>query len=112
MISFIASRCVGSQQQRIPAVVLMAVLSVGMCLGAVVSGYDPRLDEALAALQKAAALIEASSAGDVSARTQHKFDSERGKALASIVDAMEHIVAAGTAADSGAGLQGVAPKTP
>jgi hypothetical protein len=106
MIRLSASRCVGSPQQRIPAVVLIAVLGVGIWVGgALVQAYDPRLNEALAALQKAAALVEASSAGDVSARTQHKFDSDLGKALASIQDAMDHIVAAGTAADSDGGSQ-------
>jgi hypothetical protein len=76
------------------------VLLIGMCLGvAVVRAYDLRLHEAVAALQKAAALVEASSAGDVSPRTQRKFDNERQKALASIQDAMDHIVAAGVAAD-------------
>jgi hypothetical protein len=94
------------RRQTIQTVLLIGVLAMGICLGiAVVHAYDPRLDEALAALQKAAALVEAASAGDVSPRTQHRFDSERGKALASIEDAMEHIVAAGLLADSGAGSQ-------
>lgn len=80
------------------------VLLIGMCLGvAVVRAYDLRLHEAVAALQKAAALVEASSAGDVSPHTQHRFDNERQKALASIQDAMDHIVAAGVAADSDGG---------
>ena len=80
---------------------LAGVLAAGICLGgAVARAYDPRLDEALAALQKAAALVEASSAGTVSAHTQQKFDRERGKALASIHDAMDHITAAGLTADA------------
>ena len=69
----------------------------------VAHAYDTRLDEALAALQKAAALVEASSAGVVSPHTQHKFDNERRKALASIQDAMDHILAAGLTADSDGG---------
>jgi hypothetical protein len=77
-----------------------------MCLRVAVGhAYDLRLHEAVAALQKAAALVEASAAGDVSAHTQHRFDSERRKALASIQDAMDHIVAAGLAADSDGGSQ-------
>jgi hypothetical protein len=87
---------------RLPLIPL--VLLTGMCLGvAVVRAYDLRLHEAVAALQKAAALVEASSAGDVSPHTQRKFDNERQKALASIQDAMDHIVAAGVAADSDGG---------
>ena len=88
----------------VKVVVLNGVLAAGMGLGvAVVRAYDTRLHEAEAALQKAAALVEASSAGDVSPHTQHKFDSERRKALDSIQEAAEHIVAAGVAADSDGG---------
>jgi hypothetical protein len=91
----------GSRRRALQAGVLVGVLVTGMCLGAgLVHAYDQRLDEALAALQKAAALIEASSAGVVSDHTQHKFDNQRAKALASIQDAMDHIAAAGLAADS------------
>jgi hypothetical protein len=62
-----------------------------MCLGVVVvRAYDTRLHEAVAALQKAAALAEASSAGDVSPHTQRRFDHELSKALASIHEAMDH----------------------
>jgi hypothetical protein len=57
------------------------------------------------ALQKAAALVEASSAGVVSPHTQQKFDRERGKALDSIQDAMHHILAAGLTADSAGNSQ-------
>jgi hypothetical protein len=90
--------------QLIQAALLIGVLAAGMCLGVVVvRAYDTRLHEAVAALQKAAALVEASSAGDVSPHTQRKFDNELGKALASIQDAMDHIVAAGIEADSDSG---------
>jgi hypothetical protein len=75
-----------------------------MCFGVVVvRAYDTRLQEAVAALQKAAALVEASSAGDVSPQTQRRFDHELRKALVSIDEAMHHIVAAGIAADSDGG---------
>jgi hypothetical protein len=88
----------------IPAAVLIGVLATGMGLGVVaVRAYDTRLYEAEAALQKAAALVEASSAGVVSPQTQRKFDHELGKALASIQEAIDHIVAAGVAADSDGG---------
>jgi hypothetical protein len=104
MIELSARRHANSRRQPIPAVVLAAVLATGICLGgALVHAYDTRLDEALAALQKAAALVEASSAGEVSPHTQHTFDHHVGKALASIQDAMDHIVAAGVAADSDGG---------
>ena len=84
------------------ATALLATMAMGIGLGvAVVRGYDVRLDEALAALQKAAALVEAASAGDVSEQTQRQFDRHVDKALAAIQDAMDHILAAGAAADSG-----------
>ena len=99
-----ASRHTNSRRQPIRAALLIGVLATGICLGAVVvRAYDTRLDEALAALQKAAALVEASSAGFVSPHTQQKFDNERRKALASIQDAMDHILAAGLTADSDGG---------
>jgi hypothetical protein len=82
-------------------IAFLVTMATGIWLGvAVVRGYDVRLTEALAALQKAAALVEA-SAGDVSTHTQREFDRHVGKALASIQDAMDHILAAGVAADSG-----------
>jgi len=88
----------------IQVVLLTGVLATGVGLGGVVvRAYDTRLHEAEAALQKAAALVEASSAGDVSPQIQHKFDNELRKALASIQEAMDHIVAAGVAADSDGG---------
>ena len=106
MMQHHAPRLARSRRLLIRAGLLTGVLATGIGLGAVVvRAYDQRLHEALAALQKAAALVEASSAGVVSPHTQHKFDSERGKALASIQDAMEHIVGAGTAADSDGGSQ-------
>ena len=104
MMQHSARRDANSCLQLIQAALLIGVLATGVCLGVVVvRAYDTRLDEALAALQKAAALVEASSAGVVSPRTQHKFDNELRKALASIQDAMDHIVAAGVAADSDGG---------
>ena len=104
MMQHSARRDASSRRQLIQAALLVGVLAAGIFLGVAVGhAYDTRLVEALAALQKAAALVEASSAGAVSAHTQHKFDSEIGKALDSIQDAMDHIVAAGTAADSDGG---------
>jgi hypothetical protein len=95
-----------ARRGRLEAAVLIGVLAAGISLGvAVAHAYDPRLDEALAALQKAAALVEASSPGVVSTHTQHKFDNERAKALDSIQDAMDHIAAAGLVADSDGGSQ-------
>ena len=53
-----------AHRRTIPAVVLMTTLIVGMGLGgALVRAYDTRLHEALQTLQKAAALVEAASAG-------------------------------------------------
>jgi hypothetical protein len=101
-----ARRHAHSHRQLLQAALLIGAFVAGIYLGAmVVHAYDQRLDEALAALQKAAALVEASSAGEVSDHTQHRFDHEIGKALDSIQEAMDHIVAAGTAADADGGSQ-------
>ena len=91
----------------IKAVALLTAMAAGVWLGATsVGAYDPRLEEALMALQKAAALVEASVPGfDVSHQTQNTFDRHVEKALADIQDAMDHIVAAGTAADADSGVQ-------
>ena len=104
MIEFFGHRHANSRRRPIRPVALIGVFATGIWLGvAGVRAYDTRLTEALAALQKAAALVESSSAGDVSPHTQHKFDNELRKALASIQDAMDHIVTAGVAADSDGG---------
>jgi hypothetical protein len=93
-----------SRRRTIPVVILIMTLVVGMGVGAaLVHAYDPRIDEAVMALQKAAALVEAASAGTVSARTQRRFDRHVDKALESIEEAIGHIVAAGVAADSDGG---------
>ena len=93
--------------RRRSAIVLTATFVLGTWLGvALVQAHDERLDEAMAALQKAAALVEAArtdtdtTTDPVSSQTQHQFDRNRAKALASIADAMDHIAAAAEAADS------------
>ena len=101
-----ALRHADSRRQPIRAFVLLGTLTAGICLGgALVRVYDPRLDEAIAALQKAAALAEASSAGTVSPQTQRQFDRHIDKALTHIQEAMDHLAAAGLAADSDGGLE-------
>jgi hypothetical protein len=101
MIDHSGHRHTDTRRPLIRAVALIGVFATGIWFGAAgVRAYDPRLDEALAALQKAAALVEASSAGVVSPQTLREFDRHRGKALASIQDAMDHILAAGLAADA------------
>lgn len=93
--------------RRRSAIVLTATFVLGTGLGvALVQAHDLRLDEAMAALQKAAALVEAArtdtetTTDPVSSQTQHEFDRHRAKALDSIADAMDHIAAAAAAADS------------
>jgi hypothetical protein len=82
-------------------VLLLVVVVIGVpALSTLAHAYDPRLDEAVAALQKAAALAEAASTDPVSARTQRRFDHHIDRALTSIEEAMGHLVAAGVAADS------------
>jgi hypothetical protein len=89
------------------AILLTATFVLGTGLGvALVHAHDVRLDEAMDALQKAAALVEAArtdtetTTDPVSPKTQHEFDRNRAKALASIHDAMDHIAAAAEAVDS------------
>jgi hypothetical protein len=95
------SRGARSRRRLLQAALLLGAGTAGTRFGAVVvRAYDVRLDEALAALQKAAALVDASSAGAVSAHTQHKFDNARDKAQAAIDDAMEQILLAGAIADA------------
>ena len=96
-----------ARRRALSAIVLAATFALGTGLGVVlVQAHDIRLDEALQALQKANALVEAASTGTdtttdpVSAQTQHEFDRHRAKALASIQDAMDHIAAAAAAVDS------------
>ena len=104
MIDRSGHRHAHTRRQLVRAVALIGVFATGIWFGAAgVRAYDPRLDEALAALQKAAALVEASSPGDVSPQTLREFDRHRGKALASIQDAMDHILAGGGAADADGG---------
>ena len=93
--------------RRRSAIILAATFVLGTGLGvALVQAHDVRLDEAIDALQKAAALVEAArtdtetTTDPVSSQTQHEFDRNRAKALASIEDAMEHIAAAAAAVDS------------
>ena len=77
-------------------VLLLIIAVIGAsALSTLVHAYDPRLDEAVAALQKAAALAEAASTDTVSARTQRRFDHHIEKALTSIEEAMGHLAAAG-----------------
>ena len=83
------------------AIVLTATLVLGIGLGvALVHAHDARLDEAIGALEKAAALVEAAQTDPVSSQTQRQFDRNRAKALDSIEDAMDHITAAAAAVDS------------
>ena len=92
---------------RRAAIALAAAFVLGTWLGvALVHAHDVRLDEAIQALQKAAALVEAArtdadtTTDPVSPQTQHEFDRNRAKALDSIEDAMEHIAAAAEAVDT------------
>jgi hypothetical protein len=94
-------------KRRRSAMVLTATFVLGTWLGiALVHAHDVRLDEAMDALQKAAALVDAArtdtetTTDPVSSQTQHAFDRNRAKALASIQDAMDHIAAAAAAVDS------------
>lgn len=95
--------------RRHVAIALAAMFVLGAGLGvALVQAHDVRLDEAIGALQKAAALVDAARTGTetttdpVSPQTQHEFDRHGAKALASIQDAIDHIAAAAEAVDTDA----------
>ena len=89
------------RRRPVRAIVLSCTLALGICLGAgLVHAYDQRLDEAFGALEKAAALVDASRAGNVSPRTQRRFDRRLDKARAHIQAAMNHVMAAAAIADS------------
>ena len=95
------------RRRALSAIVLVTTFAVGTGVGVtLVQAHDVRLDEAVMALQKAAALVDAARTGTdtttdpVSPQTQHEFDRHRAKALASIQDAMDHVAAAAAAADS------------
>ncbi len=79
----------------IVACVIALALGFGTALAA-----DQRLADADNALQKAAALVEASEAGVVSERAQRKFDRAVARALADIEDARAEIVEAQEAVDN------------
>ena len=88
------------------ALALLSALAAGLVLGGgFVEAHDVRLDEAVAALQKAAALVEASSAEGLSRQTQNAFDRHVDRALADIQNAMGHVSAAMAAADAVAASQ-------
>src|SRR5262245_16011776 len=80
------------------ALAIPAAVMLGYVI-AIVHAHDPRLDEALQALQKAQALVESAHTGGAPRQTQHQFDQHRGRALDFIARAMEEIVAAGEIAD-------------
>jgi Tfp pilus assembly protein PilE len=77
-------------------VAAMGAYSIGVARAA-----DPRLTEADQALQKAAALLEASQTGGaVSPQAQKRFDKSIAQALADVAAARAEIVTAIEAADS------------
>jgi sensor histidine kinase regulating citrate/malate metabolism len=81
-------------------VTVVAVVVVGVGVG-IARAADQRLTEADMALQKAAALVEASqTGGTVSPQAQKRFDKAVAQALEDIADARAEIVLAIEAADS------------
>jgi hypothetical protein len=78
----------------IVACVIALILGFGTALAA-----DQRLADADAALQKAAALLEASESGVVSEKARKQFDRAVARALADLEDARAEIVRAQEAVD-------------
>lgn len=77
----------------------LAALTIGFTIG-VAQAADQRLDEADLALQKAAALLEASQPGEVPEQAQRRFERHRTRALQHVAQAMEQIDAAKDAVDN------------
>ena len=78
---------------------ILAVVATAFGIGTAYAA-DQRLAEADAALQKAAALLEASESGVASPKTQKEFDKAVGQALAGIASARAEILAAQNAVDN------------
>ena len=79
--------------------VLLTVAAVGLGIG-VAYAADARLDLADDSLENAAALLEASQAGPVDAKTQKEFDKAIARALSSIAEARVDIADAKSAVDN------------
>jgi hypothetical protein len=91
-----------SRRHPVRGIALAGTLAIGICLGAAfVHAADPQLDQAFGALEKAAALVDASQAGNVSPRAQRRFDRHLARARAHIQAAMNQVMAAAAVADSG-----------
>lgn len=78
---------------------VFAALTIGFAIG-VAQAADQRLDDADLALQKAAALLEASQPGGVPEKAQRRFERHVGRALLHVEQAMEQIDAAKDAVDN------------
>ena len=78
---------------------VLAALAIGFTIG-VAQAADQRLDEAQLGLQKVQALLEAAQSGEVSEKTQRKFERHRSRALHHVEQAMEQIDAANDAVDN------------
>jgi hypothetical protein len=79
------------------AVVAAVALAYGVSIA---QAADQRLDDADAALEKAAALLEASESGPVSEKQQKRFERAVAKAIAHVEDARAQIVQAKDAVDN------------
>jgi hypothetical protein len=85
----------------VPFAVLAVALAIGIGIGASVgTAADQRLDLADAALENAAALLDASQAGVVSDKQQKQFDRAVANAIAHIERAREEIAEAKDAVDN------------
>jgi hypothetical protein len=80
------------------ALVLGLLMSLGVGVG-LTHAHDVRLDEAIATLQKAKALVEASEADGVPPKVVKTFDRRLERIVRLIERAMEQIEAAGELVD-------------
>jgi hypothetical protein len=79
--------------------IVACVVALAIGIGEAVAA-DQRLDEADLALQKAAALLEASQAGVVTEKQQRQFDRAVAKALDAVAEARTQIAEAKAAVDN------------
>ena len=90
---------------RVSLVVCVVALTAALVLGlGIARAADQRLEEADGALEKAAALIEASqTGGTVSVGAQRRFDRAVARALDDIANARAQVLRAQEAVDDDAG---------
>jgi len=94
------------RSETMPARLAALVLGLAVSLGAgLAQAHDPRLDEAIATLQKAEALVEAAvTTSGLPSKVDKKYDRRLERVLNIIQRAMDQIEAAAEFADDALGI--------